>query len=198
MFLLKQNFTQRTGDRLHRLRAYARALICSYHWNRGDERAYVSYPMTPSVPWHDIVTCAKNSKQLVYRPQCGVRRRRKPQVEKRDPRAGVKRRVTAACVAWRFETCVQVAMPATLVSFRCCSPACTQISRARVSGECGCTTARRSGRGGAAVVEGPVCWTWVIQWLYTRLYYSVQFSNLRVTRWKCVIIWRRSWKSELR
>ncbi|KAF1933591.1 uncharacterized protein M421DRAFT_200662 [Didymella exigua CBS 183.55] len=53
--------------------------------------------------------------------------------------------------------CVEVTMPATLISFRCCRSACTQISRARVSGDCGSTTARRDewcGGGPGAVVVG--------------------------------------------
>jgi hypothetical protein len=75
-------------------------------------------------------------------------------VEKRNPRARVKRRAT---VTSRFEMCVQVTMSATLISFRYCRSAYIQIPRARVGGECGCTTAPRSREGGggpSAVVVG--------------------------------------------
>ncbi|KAF2623956.1 hypothetical protein BU25DRAFT_164969 [Macroventuria anomochaeta] len=183
----KQNATQRAGDSLPPLGAYPRDLTCSHRWNDGDEGAYGSQPMTSQMAWHGIVTCATNSKQLVHKH---VWRRSATQQD-----AGGRREIRGPGSS--------VVEPWPQISRSACrSPCQPRPSRSDAAGqhvrgyrepELVVSMGVRLHGVLKRVVEIPERRLGVRQRLYTRLWYLVQFSNLRSRWWRCVIIRRRFW-----
>lgn len=101
--------------------------------------------MTSLIPWHDIMTCVTDSKQLVHRHSA----RRSATQEAAGRKGRPEGQGQALCNRGLEIREVRTDLHASHARLvQCCRSACSQISRARVSGECGYTTAWRSEEGG--------------------------------------------------